>query len=115
MMFEGLKKKLGDITKMLSERVESALVTTDVETDAPLLKVPAVTDILGSVEMHEITTSMPTSVPSPVLPSSVVETASSLPTEKTMEIDTKKPGFFSKLKVLVVERELVLSKKDIDE
>jgi hypothetical protein len=54
-MFEGLKEKLGGITKKLGKRVESALVTTEVETDAPLLKTPAVTDISGSVEMQEMT------------------------------------------------------------
>jgi fused signal recognition particle receptor len=114
-MFEGLKKKLGGITKKLGKRVESALVATEVETDAPLLKTPAVTDISRSVEMPEMTAAVLTSAPLSISPSSMAEIGVSLPTEKTMGIDTKKPGFFDKLKILVVEREFILSERDIEE
>jgi fused signal recognition particle receptor len=114
-MFEGLKKKLGGITKKLGKHVESALVTTEAETDASLLKTPAVTDISGSVEMPEMTAAVPTSASFFISSSSMAETEVSLPTEKLMGIDAKKPGFFDKLKILVVEREFILSKRDIDE
>ncbi|HJK60387.1 MAG TPA: signal recognition particle-docking protein FtsY [Methanocorpusculum sp.] len=59
---------------------------------------------------------MSDSTPSPVpSPSSEVETVSPVPAEKPVERPAKAPGFFGKLKTLVVEREFVLSEKDIDE
>jgi fused signal recognition particle receptor len=101
-MFEGLKKKLDEITKKLGERVESVSVTTEVATDAPPFKTPVVVDIHESVGMPETKAAVPTPASFPVSSSSPI-------------IDAKKPGFFDKLKALVVEREFVLSKKDIDE
>ncbi|MCZ9312414.1 MAG: signal recognition particle-docking protein FtsY [Methanocorpusculum sp.] len=111
-MFEGLKKKLGGITKKLGKSVESASVTTEVETDAPLLEAPAVPDTPEPVGMPEAEAQVLTPAPSP---SPATETAVSFPAEKPEDTDGKKPGFFGKLKTLVVEREFVLSEKDIDE
>ncbi|MCQ2356000.1 MAG: signal recognition particle receptor subunit alpha, partial [Methanocorpusculum sp.] len=117
-MFEGLKKKLGGITKKLSKSVESTSVTTEVEADAPLLEAPAVPDTPKLAGMPEAEAAVLAPVPassSPVLsPSPAAETSVSLPAEKPAA-DAKKPGFFGKLKTLVVEREFVLSEKDIDE
>jgi len=111
-MFEGLKKKLGGITQKLGKSVESASVTTEVEADVPLLAVPAVPDTPEPVGVPETDVAVPT--PASV-PSSMVGTAVSLPAEKPGGTDAKKSGFFGKLKTLVVEREFVLSEKDIDE
>lgn len=117
-MFEGLKKKLGGITKKLGKSVESASVTTEVEADAPLLKAPAVPDTPEPVGVPETEAAVPAPVPAPSSPvpspSPATETSVSFPTEKPAT-DAKKPGFFGKLKTLVVEREFVLSEKDIDE
>ena len=117
-MFEGLKKKLGGITKKLGKSVESASVTTEVEADAPLLKAPAVPDTPEPVGVPETEAAVPAPVPAPVSPvpspSPAAETSVSFPAEKSAA-DAKKPGFFGKLKTLVVEREFVLSEKDIDE
>lgn len=119
-MFEGLKKKLGGITKKLGKSVESASVTTEVEADAPLLNAPAVPHIPEPAEVSaaDAITPLPepAPVPSPVpSPSRAEETAVSVPADEPDIRDTKKPGFFGKLKTLVVEREFVLSEKDIDE
>ena len=117
-MFEGLKKKLGGITKKLGKSVESASVTTEVEAAAPLLKAPAVPDTPEPVGVPETEAAVPAPVPAPSSPvpspSPATETSVSFPTEKPAA-DAKKPGFFGKLKTLVVEREFVLSEKDIDE
>ncbi|HJJ98605.1 MAG TPA: signal recognition particle-docking protein FtsY [Methanocorpusculum sp.] len=105
-MFEGLKKKLGGITKKLGKSVESASVTTEVETDAPSLKVPAPPEPVGIPKTEA-------AVPALASPPAV-KTAVPLPTEKPVA-DAKNPGFLGKLKTLIVEREFVLSEKDIDE
>ncbi|MCZ0860446.1 signal recognition particle-docking protein FtsY [Methanocorpusculum sp. MG] len=117
-MFEGLKKKLGGITKKLGKSVESASVTTEVETDTPLLETPAAPDTPEPVEVPETETAVPTpvSVSPPISPPSpAVEATVSLSAENPSVTDAKKPGFFGKLRTLVVEREFVLSEKDIDE
>ncbi|HJK16743.1 MAG TPA: signal recognition particle receptor subunit alpha, partial [Methanocorpusculum sp.] len=115
-MFEGLKKKLSGITKKLGKSVESASVTTEVEADSSLLKAPAAPSIPEPVEVLETESTISDSTPSPVpSPSSEVETVSPVPAEKPVERPAKAPGFFGKLKTLVVEREFVLSEKDIDE
>lgn len=88
-MFEGLKKKLSGITKKLGSSVESASVTTEVAAEMPLLQAPAAPETPDVSGMPE-------------------------PVSATVH-DAKKPGFFGKLKTLVVEREFVLSEKDIDE
>ncbi len=117
-MFEGLKKKLGGITKKLGKSVEPASVTTEFEADAPLLKAPAVPDTPEPVGVPETEAAVPAPVPAPSSPvpspSPATETSVSFPTEE-LAADAKKPGFFGKLKTLVVEREFVLSEKDIDE
>ncbi|MCZ0862013.1 signal recognition particle-docking protein FtsY [Methanocorpusculum vombati] len=117
-MFEGLKKKLGGITKKLGKSVESASVTTEVETDAPLLEAYVVPDTPepAGIPEAEAAVPAPVSVPSSPVPSPspAAEMSVSLPAEKP-DADAKKPGFFGKLKTLVVEREFVLSEKDIDE
>lgn len=115
-MFEGLKKKLGGITKKLGKSVESASVTTEVEADAPLLNAPAVphTPEPAEVSAADAIAPLPESTPVPS-PSRVEETAVSVPADEPDIRDTKKPGFFGKLKTLIVEREFVLSEKDIDE
>ncbi|HJK77459.1 MAG TPA: signal recognition particle-docking protein FtsY [Methanocorpusculum sp.] len=117
-MFEGLKKKLGGITKKLGKSVESASVTTEVETDAPLLEASVVPDTPEPAGIPDAETAVPApvSVPSSPVPSPspAAEMSVSLPAEKP-DADAKKPGFFGKLKTLVVEREFVLSEKDIDE
>ena len=115
-MFEGLKKKLGGITKKLGKSVESASVTTEVETDAPLLNAPAVPPTPEPAEVPAADAMAPLPEPAPVpSPSRAEETAVSVPAAEPEVRDTKKPGFFGKLKTLVVEREFVLSEKDIDE
>lgn len=115
-MFEGLKKKLGGITKKMGKSVESASVTTEIEADTPLLEAPAVPDIPEPIGVPEMEATVPTLASSPVpSPHPASETTVSLPAEKPMESDAKKPRFFGKLKTLVVEREFILSEKDIDE
>ncbi|HJJ92914.1 MAG TPA: signal recognition particle receptor subunit alpha, partial [Methanocorpusculum sp.] len=117
-MFEGLKKKLSEITKKLGKSIESSSVTTETRVDPLLLKTHTISDTDDSIEISptEATTPAEESVPSSLVSSSssVTETPFSITAEKPT-LYANKPGFFGKLKTLVVEREFILSEKDIDE
>ncbi|MDR3102354.1 MAG: signal recognition particle-docking protein FtsY [Methanocalculaceae archaeon] len=93
-MFEGLKKKLSGITKKLGHSVESSSMTTEIKAEVPMLEASASPDAPNISEMPnpEISHVQPSVAPAP-----------------------KTPGFFGKLKMLVIEREFVLSEKGIDE
>lgn len=92
-MFEGLKKKLFGVTKKLEESVESA----SVETEVPQLTAPT-DDAKINTDTEEL------AKPEEEL------------IEETSETGEKhKPTFLNKFKTFVVEREFVLSEKDIDE
>ncbi|MDV0443790.1 signal recognition particle-docking protein FtsY [Methanorbis rubei] len=107
-MFEGLKKKLGGITQKLGSSVEAASVTTEVEAELPALEAPALPSTPVAPEKKVSTPDAAAAQPSSPTPA----VTKSVPVH---EDESKKPGFFGKLKTLVVEREFVLSEKDIDE
>ena len=106
-MFEGLKKKLSGITQKLGHSVETASVMTEVEVEKPSLpEVSAVPEVVDTPAPEVPESEMPDS--------SITESAVVVPSSSPVP-DVKKPGFFGKLKTLVVEREFILSEKDIDE
>ncbi|HJK01673.1 MAG TPA: signal recognition particle-docking protein FtsY [Methanocorpusculum sp.] len=117
-MFEGLKKKLSEITKKLGKSIESSSVTNENKVDPLLLKTHTISDTGDSIGISSTEATIPTEES---VPSSLVSSSSSV-TEKPFSITAEKPtlyankpGFFGKLKTLVVEREFILSEKDIDE
>lgn len=89
-MFEGLKKKLFGATKKLEESVESASVETEVSNETLALTASEIENTSAEIDTN---------------------TAE----ESLEEENPVKPKFFEKVKTLVVEREFILSEKDIDE
>ena len=106
-MFEGLKKKLSGITQKLGRSVETASVTTEVEVETPSLpEVSAVPEVVCTPAPE---------VPEPEMPKDSFPKSEVVVPSPSPVSEGKKTGFFGKLKTLVVEREFILSEKDIDD
>ena len=104
-MFEGLKRVLG-LGKKKKEEIPSPAELPAPET--PVTETPI-----------ENTASVPAAAPAPAEKKPEPTPAAPAPISPVPEVEegeeTKRPSIFSRLKTLVVEREFVLSEKDIEE